>query len=459
MTRAPKEAPTEAPSPEEPGSDPGSDPADLTPDHPRRPRGGGEAAGRVPRSPPAIEGGFRELPQARGARPGTPGRARARAARPGAPSRARRPRARACRQPSGTRRPRSSTACKLVEQALRKALEKEGLSEIETDGPFDPHVHEAMLAQPGEDAEPGSVLEVAPARLPPRGQGRAPRPGDRRGVASRAQPVRGARRPEGRVRRRDQEGVPLSSRASTTRTGTRGTTGRRRSSRRCRPPTTSSPIPRSARTYDAFGASGGRGYPGGGAGTAGGARFEEFDLGNLSDLFGGMFGGGDRRGGARRPTRGDDLETRVRISFEDSLEGVQVRIPVEVDGACSVCHGTGAEPGTSPVVCPQCTGRGVVSDSQGLFAFSQPCPRCQGNGTIVEKPCKNCRGSGRERRTKRYAVKIPAGCQERHARPAQGQGRSRAERRPARATCTSSSRSIRRRSTSAVAPTSCSTSP
>jgi DNA-binding transcriptional MerR regulator len=61
------------------------------------------------------------------------------------------------------------------------------------------------------------------------------------------------------------------------------------------------------------------------------------------------------------------------------------------------------------VVCPQCTGRGVVSDSQGLFAFSQPCPRCQGNGSIVEKPCRHCRGSGRERATKRYAVKIPAG--------------------------------------------------
>jgi molecular chaperone DnaJ len=99
----------------------------------------------------------------------------------------------------------------------------------------------------------------------------------------------------------------------------------------------------------------------------------------------------------------------VRISFEDSLEGVQVRVPIEVETACSVCHGTGAEPGTSPITCPQCGGRGVVSDAQGLFAFSQPCPRCRGNGTIVEKPCRHCRGSGRERVTKRYGVKIPAG--------------------------------------------------
>ena len=162
--------------------------------------------------------------------------------------------------------------------------------------------------------------------------------------------------------------------------------------------------PEKRRAYDSFGNAGPGGFPG-----AGGVRFEEFDLGDLGDLLGGMFGGGARRQGARAPIRGDDLETRVRISFEDSLEGVQVRVPVEAETVCRVCHGSGAEPGTAPVVCPQCGGRGVVSDSQGLFAFSQPCPRCQGNGAIVEKPCKNCRGSGRERTTKRYAVKVPAG--------------------------------------------------
>jgi molecular chaperone DnaJ len=164
--------------------------------------------------------------------------------------------------------------------------------------------------------------------------------------------------------------------------------------------------PEKRRAYDSFGNAAPRGFPGGGAG---GVRFEEFDLGDLGDLLGGMFGGGARRQGARAPIRGDDLETRVRISFEDSLDGVQVRVPVDAETVCHVCHGTGAEPGTAPVVCPQCGGRGVVSDSQGLFAFSQPCPRCQGNGAIVEKPCKNCRGSGRERTTKRYAVKVPAG--------------------------------------------------
>jgi len=167
--------------------------------------------------------------------------------------------------------------------------------------------------------------------------------------------------------------------------------------------------PEKRRAYDTFGAAGPRGFPGAGA-DMGGVRFEEFDLGDLGDLLGGVFGGvRGGRAGARQPMRGNDLETHIRISFEDSLRGAQVRVPVEAETACSVCHGTGAEPGTAPVACPQCGGRGVVSDAQGLFAFSQPCPRCRGNGTIVEKPCAHCRGSGRERSTKRYSVTIPAG--------------------------------------------------
>jgi molecular chaperone DnaJ len=51
----------------------------------------------------------------------------------------------------------------------------------------------------------------------------------------------------------------------------------------------------------------------------------------------------------------------------------------------------------------------VVAESQGFFSLSQPCPRCRGNGTVIEDPCPTCQGTGRERRTKRYTVKIPAG--------------------------------------------------
>ena len=158
--------------------------------------------------------------------------------------------------------------------------------------------------------------------------------------------------------------------------------------------------------YDAFGD--GRGRARGGAGA--GQRFD-FDLGDLDlgDLFGGVFNRG-RRGPTRpEPQRGADLEAVINVSFEDSLGGVETRIPVEVDTACRTCGGTGARPGTAPRICPECNGRGVLAESQGLFAISQPCPRCRGNGTVIEQPCETCRGTGRERRTKRYTVKIPAG--------------------------------------------------
>ena len=99
----------------------------------------------------------------------------------------------------------------------------------------------------------------------------------------------------------------------------------------------------------------------------------------------------------------------MRISFEDSLKGLQTTVPVTLELACHTCHGTGAAPGTAPKRCPNCDGSGVVATSQGLFALQQPCPVCRGNGTIVDTPCPTCHGSGRERRTKRYTVRIPAG--------------------------------------------------
>ncbi len=152
--------------------------------------------------------------------------------------------------------------------------------------------------------------------------------------------------------------------------------------------------------YDRFGEAG----PGGPQGFGpDGVRFENVDLGDLSDLLGnfGSFFGRGQRAARPRPERGADLESRVRISFDDALEGVQIRVPVELETACHVCGGSGAEPGTAPRTCPDCHGSGVISDSQGLFALSHPCPRCRGNGVIVDTPCNACHGSGRERVTRR----------------------------------------------------------
>jgi molecular chaperone DnaJ len=160
--------------------------------------------------------------------------------------------------------------------------------------------------------------------------------------------------------------------------------------------------PEKRQQYDTFGSTNGRPGPTN-------VDFDNFDLG---DIFGGLFGGGRGRGRGpqqARGQRGSDVEVEVRISFEDALKGVQTTVAVTLELACHTCHGTGAAPGTAPKRCPQCEGTGVVATSQGLFALQQPCPTCRGNGTIVDTPCPTCHGSGRERRTKRYTVRIPAG--------------------------------------------------
>ncbi|HEY6054064.1 MAG TPA: molecular chaperone DnaJ [Gaiellaceae bacterium] len=163
--------------------------------------------------------------------------------------------------------------------------------------------------------------------------------------------------------------------------------------------------PEKRKQYDRFGSANGR------VGPQGAPNFDvgDFDLGDLGDLFGGIFGRGRQQQRQARGQRGSDVEVEVNLSFEDSLKGVETRIPVQLETACSVCGGSGAQPGTAPTICPECKGRGVKAESQGLFALSQPCPRCRGNGTVIEQPCGHCHGSGRERRTKTYTVKIPAG--------------------------------------------------
>ena len=163
------------------------------------------------------------------------------------------------------------------------------------------------------------------------------------------------------------------------------------------------------KAYDRYGSTNGRAAPGaGGAGPN--VDFGNVDFGDLGDILGGIFGNvGGRGRGRPQPMRGSDVETEVRMSFEDSLRGAEAKVPVELTVACSDCGGTGAQRGTVPVICPECNGRGVKAESQGLFALSQPCPRCRGNGTVIEKPCAKCHGSGRERRIRNYTVKIKPG--------------------------------------------------
>ena len=150
----------------------------------------------------------------------------------------------------------------------------------------------------------------------------------------------------------------------------------------------------------------GGGAGGGGAGAPAGA-----DFGSFSDILSGIFTTTGGRGARTRPAaeRGRDLETTVSLSFEQAVEGAQVPVSVATQAVCNTCRGTGAQPGTSPVVCPLCHGRGVESEGQGLFSITRPCSRCGGSGTVIEQPCPTCKGAGRTRELKKYRVNIPAG--------------------------------------------------
>jgi len=152
--------------------------------------------------------------------------------------------------------------------------------------------------------------------------------------------------------------------------------------------------------------------PGGGFGGFGNFDFDASSMGDiLSNLFGGSASG--RRVRTKpRGERGNDLEAQVSITFDQAISGAQVPLQVPMAATCTTCRGTGAKPGTTPSVCPQCEGRGIETQGQGMFSISQPCSRCGGSGTVIEDPCTTCKGSGAVRTVKRLRVNIPAGVRE-----------------------------------------------
>jgi molecular chaperone DnaJ len=149
--------------------------------------------------------------------------------------------------------------------------------------------------------------------------------------------------------------------------------------------------------------------PGGGFGGFGNFDFDASSMGDiLSNLFGGS-ASGRRTRGRPRVERGADLEAQVSITFDQAVAGAQVPLQVPMHATCPTCRGTGAKPGTTPIVCPRCEGRGIETEGQGMFSISQPCSRCGGAGTVIEDPCPTCQGAGAVRTVKRLRVNIPAG--------------------------------------------------
>lgn len=167
-------------------------------------------------------------------------------------------------------------------------------------------------------------------------------------------------------------------------------------------------------TYDQFGFAGLEGMGGGGGGAQDfSSVFRDFgDIFGDFGIFDSFFGGGRGGGGQRRRSsavRGSDLRYDLKVPFKDAAFGTKVEVSYNRSVQCESCKGNGAEPGTGKKTCPGCGGTGQVRRSSGFFSIASTCPNCSGEGTIIESPCKTCRGAGRVEKHTRIKVTIPAG--------------------------------------------------
>jgi molecular chaperone DnaJ len=157
--------------------------------------------------------------------------------------------------------------------------------------------------------------------------------------------------------------------------------------------------------YDQFGKAGV------GSNSGSGQPFDGADgFGGFGDIFDSFFGNGGR---ARRAQRGSDLQHRVVLSFEESVFGAEREVDLTRLEDCGTCSGAGNEPGTPLETCNTCKGNGQVRRAQrsvfGQFTQVTTCSSCQGRGSIIKTACSNCLGGGKERKTRKISVNIPAG--------------------------------------------------
>ena len=167
--------------------------------------------------------------------------------------------------------------------------------------------------------------------------------------------------------------------------------------------------------YDQFGADGVNGAGGFGGFGAGGMDINDI-FRHFSDIFGG--GGGGFGGGYAEPQqfRGSDMRMKVRLSLDEIANGVVKKFKVKKSIPCPDCGGSGCEKGHHPETCDQCHGQGyVVRTQRSMFGMMQtqvPCPKCQGEGKIINHPCPKCHGEGITQGEEIVEIKIPAGVAE-----------------------------------------------
>jgi len=137
-----------------------------------------------------------------------------------------------------------------------------------------------------------------------------------------------------------------------------------------------------------------------------------FGLGDIMDAF---FGGGGAtgRGPRSRVQPGADALIRMQLTLDECATGVSRQLTVDTAVLCSLCDGSGCEPGTEPERCDTCGGAGEVQNIQrsflGQVVTSRPCPVCRGIGEVIPDPCRQCGGDGRVRARRTVTAKVPAG--------------------------------------------------
>ncbi len=130
----------------------------------------------------------------------------------------------------------------------------------------------------------------------------------------------------------------------------------------------------------------------------------------FEDIFESFFTGGSGR--RSRAGHGEDLQYELKITLEDAARGLDTKIQIPRLEACATCGGTGGAPGSRPVTCDVCHGRGEVRLSQGFLTVARACPKCRGEGQLNRTPCPQCRGEGRVRAERLLQIKIPAGIED-----------------------------------------------
>jgi molecular chaperone DnaJ len=166
--------------------------------------------------------------------------------------------------------------------------------------------------------------------------------------------------------------------------------------------------------YDQFGFAGVDGMSSGGHDWSNFRGFEDIfgggDLGSIFDsIFGGLGGSFRRSGGQGSVRQGANLRYDVEIPFKDAIFGTKVEMQFSHNESCPACKGSGAANGAGRKTCPACQGSGQIRHSQGFFSVASTCHACGGEGSVIEKPCMECGGSGTQKKRQKLSITIPAG--------------------------------------------------